>query len=87
MSLVLAFASFTIRYPKMPISPGSLVGRMYYLCDSDKVVQEFSGTGADKTWKDERTGSSAKRYGFGCMTGESGRKRVGVFVVGDQKPG
>jgi len=87
MGLVLAYASFAVRYPDMPISPASLAGRMYYLCDSVEAVRAFSGMGAWRTWKGEGRVEEKSRYGFGEMVGDSGRRRVGVFVVGDQNPG
>jgi len=86
MGLVLAYASFMVEYPDMPISPASLAGRLYYLCDSDEVVKEFSGLGTCnlKTWKGMGKVDSKRRYRFGQMVGDSAKKRVGVFAIGDQ---
>ncbi|KAK0750610.1 hypothetical protein B0T18DRAFT_346158, partial [Schizothecium vesticola] len=34
MSLLLAFGLVWVRYPRMPIDPGTIAGRVYYLCHS-----------------------------------------------------
>jgi hypothetical protein len=75
--LVLGYGALFVKYPHMPIDPGTVAGKMYYLCDSDILYdfQGFSGlevkeclTRLDPDWK----------YTFGKMTGVSGEQRIGV---------
>ncbi|KAK1829740.1 hypothetical protein QBC39DRAFT_262375 [Podospora conica] len=77
LTLVLAYGTLFVKYPHMPIDPGSVAGKMYYLCDSD-VIHDFQGLAGmgekeclarlDPDWK----------YTFGKMTGVSGEQRIGV---------
>ncbi|KAK4442360.1 hypothetical protein QBC34DRAFT_363893 [Podospora aff. communis PSN243] len=86
ISLVLVWGLLFVRYPVMPIDPASLAGQVYYLCDSEEVLGEFSGMGkmAAKECRarlETREGAEkGVRYGFGNMVGASGYKGVGVFV-------
>jgi hypothetical protein len=69
----------------MPVDPGSLAGKVYYLCDTEEVVGGFEGMGM----LDEKEGrmrlglrrKGEKRYRFGEMVGASGTKGVGIFAV------
>ena len=77
LTLVLAYGTLFVKYPHVPIDPSSVAGRMYYLCDSD-VMLDFQGMSRmsekeclsrlDPDWK----------YTFGKMVGVSGETRIGV---------
>jgi hypothetical protein len=43
LTLVLAYGMLFVNYPHLPIDPGSVAGRVYYLCDSDVIL--------DPDWK------------------------------------
>ncbi|KAK0644687.1 hypothetical protein B0T16DRAFT_356714 [Cercophora newfieldiana] len=84
LSLVLLWGLVFVKYPTMPIDPGSLAGRLYYLCDADDVLKQFSSMGridgkhnVAKEWLGSQAG---KRYMFGQIGGETGTRGVGVFV-------
>src|SRR4051794_26415240 len=42
MILILIFGFFFVKQPPLQVDPGSLAGRIYYLCDS-QVADEFRG--------------------------------------------
>jgi len=85
MSLVLVYGLVFVKRPKMmPIDPGSLAGRMYYLCDSGAVVEGCQGLSTlsrkeiDARLRLDRN----SRYRFGKMVGTvSGEERIGVDVA------
>ncbi|KAK3387841.1 hypothetical protein B0H63DRAFT_559289 [Podospora didyma] len=68
MILVLAYGMGCVRYPVLPVHPGTLAGRLFYVCDSrileDLVVGEMETT---KQW-----------VGLGKMVGVSGEERIGM---------
>lgn len=76
-----------MNYPDMPIDPvRSLVGRVYYLCDSEVVgdFEEFSLVGSEEEIKKKIAavddGKKRKLYGFGKMKGVSGTVgRMGIY--------
>lgn len=63
----------------MPVDPGTIAGKMYYVCDSWFVWDIAAG-------KDGWLGKNTRKckdvdmlmYSFGGMTGVSGRERIGV---------
>jgi hypothetical protein len=94
MSLVLAYGLLFVRYPPLPIDPRTLAGRIYYLCDSPAVVEDFrglsllrlsggSGGRRGNGWKDKVDGR--KRYRFGKMIGASGEVRIGLERLNDRR--
>lgn len=77
LTLVLGYGTLFVKYPHMPIDPGSVAGKMYYLCDSD-VLHDFQGlSGRDEKDCLARLDPDWK-YTFGKMTGVSGEQRIGV---------
>jgi hypothetical protein len=66
-----------VKYPDMPMDPGSLAGRVYFLCDAVSVVKEGVLEGVEEKSKSGK--EDEKRYGFGEMIGSSGTRGVRVF--------
>lgn len=77
MILVIICGFFFIKHPPLPVDPGSLAGRIYYLCDSH-VVDRFQGMSGLSAAECEKKVDVRKRYRFGKMIGVSGELRVGV---------
>jgi hypothetical protein len=82
MVLVLAGSVF-VKYPYMPVEPNSILGCMYYICDSN-MLEGLEGT---STMSEKQLGqafaTTAERYSFGEMTGVSGVTRIGVDYAKD----
>ncbi|KAK1756783.1 hypothetical protein QBC47DRAFT_341563 [Echria macrotheca] len=77
MLLTLLAGAIWVRYPRMPLDPASLAGRIYYVCDSI-MTHDFRGTSLlEKKAFRGRVGKT-KRYRFGKMIGVSGAARTGV---------
>ena len=85
MSLVLMWGSVRVKWPAMPVDPGSLAGMIYCLCDSMEVVGEFEGMGLlsekEGRMRLDLRRKNEKRYRFGEMIGASGTKSMGIFAV------
>jgi hypothetical protein len=81
MILVIICGVFFIKHPPLPVDPGSLAGRIYYLCDSH-VVEGFQGTARMERAECEReVVDGMKWYRFGKMIGVSGELRAGVDMA------
>lgn len=77
LTLVLGYGTLFVKYPHMPIDPGSVAGKMYYLCDSD-VLHDFQGFSGRKEKDCLARLDPDWKYTFGKMTGVSGEQRIGV---------
>ncbi|KAK0619031.1 ankyrin repeat-containing domain protein [Immersiella caudata] len=67
-----------VAWPYMPVSPDSLAGRAYYICDSATLrdFERLSMLGGRE--RDRRVERMGRLYRFGWMTGISGERRVGI---------
>ncbi|KAK3391141.1 hypothetical protein B0H63DRAFT_467346 [Podospora didyma] len=86
MVLVLLYGTIFVKYPHMPVHPGSLAGRIYYVCHS-AMLDDFHGmsllSGREFDGRVRRL-LGGKRFAFGEMVGvSSGYARIGV----DYAPG
>lgn len=77
MVLVLVYGAVFVRYPRMPLDPSSLAGRIYYVCDSN-MTRDFQGTSLLSEKEFTREVRSPRRFTFGKMIGTSGGQRIGV---------
>jgi len=93
--MLLSFvAAFMKRQPYLPLDPGTIVGRMYYVCDS-WMTRDFGAMGGDGLDRGQETGGNMRntahlrgqRYVFGKMTGVSGTERIGIDYAGTPKAG
>lgn len=80
MVLVLV-ASFLVKWPYMPVDPGTIAGVMYYICDS-KMLNDVNSMGAagesDLKGHNKMASKFGARYRFGKTVGASGRDRIAV---------
>ncbi|KAM7187680.1 hypothetical protein V8F20_010889 [Naviculisporaceae sp. PSN 640] len=83
LMILVLLLSFVARKPYyMPVDPGTMAGRMYYVCDS-WATRELSGFGElDGEAREEKVKEMKRAaYGFGNIVGVSGRERIGIDVV------
>lgn len=77
MVLVLV-ASFLVKWPYMPVDPGTIAGTMYYICDS-RMLGDLGPAGESGGKGDKQVGGRlGARYRFGKTVGVSGRERIAV---------
>ena len=80
MILVLAWSYF-VKWPRLPVDPDTIAGRLHYVCDSS-ILEDFEGTSkmSGKEWKEHlREMGRTRSYRFGNMVGVSLQPRVGVY--------
>jgi len=78
MILILLAWSLLLRYPYFPVDPGTLIGGIYYTCDS-YMVQDFQSLpGSSEKERRRRIREMGRTYRFGKMVGVSDSVRVGV---------
>jgi len=82
MILVLLVNLIFIKYPRLPVSPDTVGGGLYYICDS-QMTEELGreGAAAEELLRSRVWGSRA--YSFREMIGVSGQRRVGVDLAKD----
>lgn len=85
MIIVLVAYMWRARWPEMPVPPDSLLGAMYYVCDSH-MLKDFERLSLLSVGeRDRRVKRMARRYRFGWITGVSGRTRIGCdYAEGGQ---
>lgn len=65
-------------WPHLPVAPDSLAGTAFYVCDS-VMLRDFERLSILGTReRDRRVERMERKYKFGWMTGESGRRRIGI---------
>ncbi|KAK4443771.1 hypothetical protein QBC34DRAFT_310409 [Podospora aff. communis PSN243] len=76
MILVMLVYMRFARWPELPVSPDSLAGVVYYVCDSHmlKDFERLSMLGTRE--RDRRVERMARRYSFDWITGVSGERRI-----------
>ena len=78
MMLIVVLYWVMIKYPHLPVDPGTVAGKLYYICDSE-MLDDFKDTALiqdkDLVYKFR---SHRRHYIFGRMTGVSGVKRLGM---------
>ncbi|KAK4173623.1 hypothetical protein QBC36DRAFT_359459 [Triangularia setosa] len=74
-------ASFFIKWPHMPVDPGTIAGAMYYVCDSWMLWSLEGLSQVPKEERDRKVRDMGMQYAFGNVVGQSGKKRVGVDGV------
>lgn len=84
MILTLA-ASFSIKWPHLPVDPRTIAGAMYYVRDSGMLETMEGMSTLQKKHRDRRIKRMGRRYGFGYVKGLTGRGRVGVDFVDDRE--
>jgi len=79
MILTLLYGACFVRHPNMPMDPGTLAGRIYYVCDSvivDDFRHLFGSREGDYMYKQET--KTDRWYSYGKAVGLSGEKRIMV---------
>jgi len=76
---LLVYMWLATTWPEMPVSPDSLAGCAYYVCDS-AMLRDFERLSMlEARERDRRVERMERRYRFGWMTGDkSGKRRIGV---------
>jgi len=69
LMILVLLGSFFRRQPYLPVDPNTIVGSMYYICDSHML---------DDIPQLAELASLGVRFRFGRMTGSSGSERIGV---------
>ena len=88
MVLTLGYGLVFIKYPHMPVHPGTLAGSMYYVCDSAMLDDiRAAPLAMERTPSRRRPGRDGRTYGFGKMLGVSGQTRVGIDYAEASLPG
>ncbi|KAK5651651.1 hypothetical protein OQA88_11826 [Cercophora sp. LCS_1] len=78
-TLVLAFHVFWTSWIHLPVDPGTLAGRMYYVCDSAMLADFEHLSMLGRRQRDERVIRMNRLYKFGPMEGVvTGRVRLGA---------
>jgi hypothetical protein len=79
MMFVHAGWALFVKYPYFPVDPTSMLGSIYYLCDS-RMVEDVAGLSllGEKQRRRVVAGLRDKRYQFSKMVGVSGEIRIGV---------
>ncbi|KAM7203081.1 hypothetical protein V8F33_002429 [Rhypophila sp. PSN 637] len=83
LMVVVLLSSFVFAKPYyMPVDPGTIAGRMYYVCDS-WATRDLAGLAdLDHEARKETIENFSKAfYKFGPMVGPSGTERIGVDYV------
>lgn len=79
--LLILLVSFFLKWPHMPVDPGSIAGAMYYVCESS-VVDKFEGLSTfDKKDRDRTVTGMGLLYEFGERMSAEGGTRVGLNVL------
>ncbi|KXX79437.1 Zonadhesin [Madurella mycetomatis] len=77
MLAVLAW-SFFVRYPPMPVDPRCIAGVMYYVSQSQTMLEDMEGVSVlDGKERERRVMEAGRRYFYGVLAGGSWR-RMGV---------
>ena len=85
MILVLVYGIAFVKYPHMPVHPGTLAGSMYYVCDSNMSKDVQNGELSMVRTRSSRKGTGdGRRYRFGKMIGVSGDTRIGIDYAHDR---
>ena len=90
MILTLAYGLLFVKYPYMPVHPGTLAGSMYYVCDSSMLRDMQGGHLAavrTRSWRGGRAGGDGRTYRYGKMIGVSGETRIGIDYAHVEPPG
>lgn len=87
MILVVAFSFAFVRLKGvgLPVDPRTVVGGMYYVCESRGLLGVVDGL--ERMGREERdleVRYVRERYWFGWIGGVGGRARVGVEVLGEK---
>lgn len=71
-------ASFSVRYPPMPVDPRSVAGLMWYVSKSG-MLEDFEGVSRlDGKEREQRVCEMGRRYFYGVLMGDGGERRMGV---------
>ena len=75
---LLVYMWLATSWPHLPVTPDSMAGTVFYVCDSFMLrdFERLSMLGTQE--RDRRVARMERRYRFGWMTGESGRRRIGI---------
>ena len=64
--------------PHLPVSPDSLAGVAYYVCDS-AMLRDFERLSMlEARERDRKIERMSRKYSFGWMMGVSGKRRIGI---------
>jgi fluoride exporter len=76
--ILVVLGSLFIRWPHMPVDPRSIAGAMYYVSGSH-MLSDFAGVSAmNGREREQRVKEMGKRYFYGEVVGQDGRRRAGV---------
>ncbi len=79
--MVAVASSLVVCWPHMPVDPRTIAGAMYYVCDSSILISFDGLAGVEMRDRDWMVKSMCVQYGFGTLTGVSGKERVGIDAV------
>ncbi|XXH05645.1 hypothetical protein Hte_012080 [Hypoxylon texense] len=83
MFLVLA-GSFFVRWPRMPADPTTILGMMYYVCDSPPTGSFEGLSTLEEKERDRRARMMQSTYALDEIRGLSGIRRIAVYPVNDR---
>ncbi|KAJ2981097.1 hypothetical protein NUW58_g4710 [Xylaria curta] len=78
--LLMLFVSFFLKWPHMPVNPGSIAGAMYYVCDNS-VIDKFEGLSTfDKKNRDRTVTGMGLLYDFNERMSIEGGNNVNMLA-------
>lgn len=78
--MAVLLVSLFIRWPYLPVKPDTIAGGLYYLCDSQLLLEGLGGSDDHGICKAKE--KIERRYRFGIIYGMSGNtKRIGIDYV------
>lgn len=83
LMMIAVIMSFFIKWPHMPMDPRTIVGSMYYVCDSWMLGSMEGMSTLRKKDRDLDVRFMRHRYGYGCIEGMTWKSRMGFDVVND----
>lgn len=82
--IMVLVGSFFYRWPRMLADPTTIMGMMFYTCDST-IMQRFEGLSTLKCKeRDRKIQMMGLQYAFGEKTGEFGERGLGLYVMSGQ---
>lgn len=76
--------SFFVRWPQMPADPSTIIGMMYYVCDSP-LIESFEGLSMlEEKERDRKVQMMQSTYALGEIRGVSGVQRIAVHTVNER---
>ncbi|KAK3314049.1 hypothetical protein B0H66DRAFT_483994 [Apodospora peruviana] len=78
LMVVVLLVSFLVRWPYLPVDPGTIAGCMYYVCDSRMLADLKAVADLDEGARHRHLRDIGMRYRCGSMVGVSAKRRIGI---------